>query len=176
MSDDPAALRLDVAGRLALARERAGVSMQVVAKVCCVNVSTVSRWEAGATVPGPKHRRALGLVLCHPRELLRPGPVSPHTKHATMPDREAIRRHLIAEHHWPEVARYNATEQDLRGLHDLLHDPSRRDERLAGIRGWGCRQRTSPSTPSVSCLTRRMATVVVAIRRMSANNGNQQRI
>jgi hypothetical protein len=37
--------------------------------------------------------------------------------------REEIRQHLIAEHYWPQLARYDASEKDLRELHDMMHDP-----------------------------------------------------
>ena len=49
-------------------------------------------------------------------------------------DREALRRHLIEHHHWPQVAHYQATRDDLAGLHVLMHDPERSDEAVARIR------------------------------------------
>jgi hypothetical protein len=38
-----------------------------------------------------------------------------------MTTREEFRLHLVAEHHWPAVARYDATAEDLDSLHRDMH-------------------------------------------------------
>ena len=51
-----------------------------------------------------------------------------------MSTREEIRLHLIAAHHWPKVAHYDATAADLDDLHTLMHDRSRTGEAVKRIR------------------------------------------
>ena len=51
-----------------------------------------------------------------------------------MTSREEVRLHLVARHHWPEVARYDASAADLDDLHAAMHDPSRNAETVPRIR------------------------------------------
>jgi hypothetical protein len=51
--------------------------------------------------------------------------MSRHAEHGPMTSREEIRVHLVAEHHWPAVARYDATADDLIDLHGEMHDPAK---------------------------------------------------
>jgi hypothetical protein len=49
-------------------------------------------------------------------------------------EREELRQHLVAAHHWPEVARYEATTAELEDLHEAMHDPARMEETVQRIR------------------------------------------
>jgi hypothetical protein len=49
-------------------------------------------------------------------------------------DREFVRMHLVEFHHWPAVARYEASITDLLDIHNLMHDRNRTEEALKRIR------------------------------------------
>jgi hypothetical protein len=63
-----------------------------------------------------------------------------HRRHTTpmtesiFPDREELRRHLVADHSWPEVARYDVTFPDLDTLHRDMHEPSLHSDLVPRVR------------------------------------------
>jgi hypothetical protein len=38
-------------------------------------------------------------------------------------EREPVRQHMSAAHHWPAIWRYDASMKDLKRLHRDMHDP-----------------------------------------------------
>jgi hypothetical protein len=57
-----------------------------------------------------------------------------HEGHEVIGDREAVRLHLVEMHHWPEVARFDASGEDLADLHRDMHEPAQNGQTVTRIR------------------------------------------